>query len=54
MIAPDGVPRLTAAHPDDEVLWTAAMNHVFNIEAGPETVDALIAATGDFSDAQLR
>jgi len=54
LVSPDGVPRLAAAHPGDEVLWTAAMDHVFNIEAGPETVDALIASTGDFLDAQLR
>ena len=38
----------------DELVWTAAMDHVFNIEAGPETVDALIVATGDFLEARLR
>ena len=54
LVSADGVPRLTAAHPGDEVLWTAEMDHVFNIEAGAETVDALIAATADFLDAELR
>lgn len=54
LVSADGVPRLTQAHRGDEVVWTAAMDHVFNIEAGPATVDALIAATGDFLDAQLR
>jgi hypothetical protein len=54
LVSADGVPRLAAAHPGEEVLWTAEMDHVFNIEAGAETVDALIAATGDFLDAQLR
>lgn len=40
LVSAAGVPRLAQAHPGDEVLWTAEMDHVFNIEAGPETVDA--------------
>ncbi len=54
LVSAAGVPRLMAAHSGDEVQWTAAMDHMFNIEAGPETVDALIAATGDFLALQLR
>jgi fermentation-respiration switch protein FrsA (DUF1100 family) len=54
LVGADGVERLIDAHSGEEQLWTAKMDHVFNIEAGPETVDALIAATGDFLAAQLR
>jgi len=54
LVSAAGVERLIEAHAGDEVVWTAATDHVFNIEAGPETVDALIAATGDFLAAQLR
>ena len=50
----DGTERLLAAHAGEEVFWTAEMDHVFNIEAGPETVDSLIAATGDFLQVHLR
>lgn len=54
LVSADGVPRLIEAHAGEEQVWTAAMDHVFNIEAGPETVDALIAATGDFLKVRLR
>lgn len=54
LVNPGGVGRLIDAHAGDELVWTAAMDHVFNIEAGPETVDALIAATGDFLEVHLR
>lgn len=53
LVSAAGVERLTAAHAGDELVWTAAMDHVFNIEAGPETVDTLIAATGDFLTTHL-
>lgn len=54
LVSADGVSRLTGAHAGDEVVWTAEMDHVFNIETGPATVDALIAATGDFLESRLR
>lgn len=54
LVSADGVPRLIEAHASEEQVWTAAMDHVFNIEAGPETVDALITATGDFLEVRLR
>lgn len=54
LVNPGGVGRLIDAHAGDELVWTAAMDHVFNVEAGPETVDALIAATGDFLEVHLR
>lgn len=54
LVSADGVPRLIEAHAGEEQVWTAPMDHVFNIEAGPETVDALIAATGDFLEVRLR
>jgi dipeptidyl aminopeptidase/acylaminoacyl peptidase len=54
VVGSDGVGRLTDAHAGDEVVWTAEMDHVFNIETGPETVDALIAATADFLESRLR
>lgn len=53
LVSAAGVQRLADAHPGDELVWTAEMDHVFNIEAGSETVDALIAATGDFLEARL-
>ncbi|KQV09170.1 hypothetical protein ASC89_02720 [Devosia sp. Root413D1] len=53
LVSADGVERLIDAHAGDELVWTAAMDHVFNIEAGPETLDALIVATGDFLEARL-
>jgi hypothetical protein len=54
LVSADGVPRLIEAHAGEEQVWTAPMDHMFNIEAGPETVDALIAATGDFLEVRLR
>lgn len=54
LVSADGVPRLIDAHAGEEQVWTAEMDHMFNIETGPETVDALIATTGDFLGSHLR
>ena len=54
LVSAGGVQRLIDAHMGEEQVWTAEMDHMFNIEAGPETFDALIAATGGFLEARLR
>lgn len=50
VVAPAGAERLIAAHDGPETLWSAEMDHAFDISAGPETLDALIAATRAFFD----
>jgi dienelactone hydrolase len=40
-----------AAHEGPEELWTAEMDHVFNVFTTTETFDAMVAATAAFFDA---
>ena len=53
IVPPAGAPLLLAAHTGVEQLWTRDMDHIFNMEQGPEVADAMIAATQSFLSAHL-
>ncbi|MFN3642121.1 MAG: alpha/beta hydrolase family protein [Gemmobacter sp.] len=54
LVPPVSAERFIAAHEGPEALWTAEMDHVFNVFTGPETLDAMVAATIAFLDPHLR
>lgn len=45
LVPPASAERLIAAHTGPNALWIEDMDHVFNIFTGPETLDAMVAAT---------
>jgi len=53
-VLPAAADAFIAAHDGKETLMLADMDHVFNVFAGPETLDQLVAATIAFFDAQVR
>lgn len=50
-VMPEVSNAFIAAHEGPEQLWTAEMDHVFNVFAETETLDSLIDATVEFFDA---
>jgi dipeptidyl aminopeptidase/acylaminoacyl peptidase len=54
VVPPEGAPRLVAAHAGPEEIWVRDMDHMFNMEQGPEVTDELIAASGTFLANHLR
>lgn len=48
LVPPASAEALIAAHSGPHALWMQDMDHVFNVFGGPETLDALVAATLDF------
>ena len=45
VVLPENGDKYIAAHDGDEVLWQADMDHVFNVFATAETLDAMLAET---------
>lgn len=53
VVLPTAADMLLAAHDEVEEKWTAEMDHVFNAFTGPETLDAMVAATIGFLDTHM-
>jgi dienelactone hydrolase len=47
-VLPADADAFIAAHDGPEMLWTAEMDHVFNVFTTTETLDAMVAATAAF------
>jgi dipeptidyl aminopeptidase/acylaminoacyl peptidase len=54
LVPPVAAERFIAAHDGPEALWTADMDHVFNVFTGPETLDTMVAGTIAFLAPHLR
>jgi uncharacterized protein len=52
-VLPASADLLLAAHGGVNEMWTAEMDHVFNVFTGPQTLDQMVAATIAFLDANL-
>jgi pimeloyl-ACP methyl ester carboxylesterase len=52
-VLPEASDSFIAAHEGPEQLWTAEMDHVFNVFTTTETLDQMVAATAAFFDAHL-
>jgi fermentation-respiration switch protein FrsA (DUF1100 family) len=50
-VLPEASDAFIAAHEGPEELWTAEMDHVFNVFTTTETLDEMVAATVAFFDA---
>lgn len=50
-VMPEASEAFIAAHEGPEQLWTAEMDHVFNVFTTTETLDAMVAATVAFFEA---
>lgn len=50
-VLPEASDAFIAAHQGPEELWTAEMDHVFNVFTATETIDQMVAATVAFFDA---
>ena len=48
VVDPSAAERLIAAHEGAEELWTAEMDHTFNVSTSTETLDRMVGATIDF------
>lgn len=51
VVLPENGDKFIAAHEGEEVLWTGEMDHVFNVFATAETLDAMLAETIAFIQA---
>ena len=51
-VLPENGARFIAAHPGQSTLWSAEMDHVFNVFATAETLDTLVSETIAFLDGQ--
>jgi uncharacterized protein len=52
-VLPASADLLIAAHDGEEELWSAEMDHVFNVFTGPETLDLMVAQTITYFDAHV-
>ena len=52
-VVPADADLLIASHAGPEQLWTAEMDHVFNVFTGPQTLDQMVAATIGFFGANM-
>ena len=54
LVPPVAAERFVNAHGRKGTVWTADMDHVFNIFTGPDTLHAMVAATIAFLAPHLR